>query len=188
MRVRVVAGSGSGVVVLWSMWARSVSLVRSALGGGSDCRGPMVVRREKFATCPRSHPTRRMDPRPARPVMMIWGKKFANLKVWPSPKLWPHSHLSSHLQLPARTLVGTHTGWASVYLCMRSTDDVPTDRDPTYVRPRATSATCDHLRLHTLTRLRDPHDLHAKHRISNCAVRFLVYSVVSTTTSMILRV
>jgi hypothetical protein len=50
VRVRVVAGSGSGVVVLWSrvmvwsLWARSVSLVRSALGGGSDCRGPMVVR------------------------------------------------------------------------------------------------------------------------------------------------
>ena len=35
-------------VMVWSLWARSVSLVRSALGGGgSDCRGgPMVVRRE----------------------------------------------------------------------------------------------------------------------------------------------
>ena len=33
-------------VMVWLLWARSVSLVRSALGGGSDCRGPMVVRRE----------------------------------------------------------------------------------------------------------------------------------------------
>ena len=33
--------------MVWSLWARSVSLVRLALGGGSDCRGPMVVRREK---------------------------------------------------------------------------------------------------------------------------------------------
>ena len=31
--------------MVWSLWARSVSLVRSALGGGSDYRGPMVVRR-----------------------------------------------------------------------------------------------------------------------------------------------
>ena len=32
---------------MWPLRAKSVSLVRSALGGGSDCRGPMVVRREK---------------------------------------------------------------------------------------------------------------------------------------------
>ena len=41
-------------VMVWSLWARSLSLVRSALGGGSDCRGPMVVRREdksKYRVC-----------------------------------------------------------------------------------------------------------------------------------------
>ena len=37
-------------VMVWSLWARSVSLVRGRrwLGGGSDCRGPMVVRREQL--------------------------------------------------------------------------------------------------------------------------------------------
>ena len=28
-------------VMVWSLWARSVSLEWSALGGGSDCRGPI---------------------------------------------------------------------------------------------------------------------------------------------------